>query len=255
MAGHDEEYEQAITKLLTEYLEQGVPDEADVWAAVSERLGQTETVSNGTYKQEWRPWWRNVTEVILGSGAPKVEGRPSERRRPLLAFSFGIVGLALLTLITVVSIGRLAERGRNVNPGPIPTSSPAIPTPIRAWSVIVSSDFTDITPILIGNSNGQRIKPFGSFDVGADGSFLFLDGAQIMEFSADGATPTKFIHLDSHIRPAETPTTYLDSFNGLALQGSNFWLLDGETVYKVAMDGSLIADVSARHTDQSDSCS
>jgi hypothetical protein len=239
MAKYDEEYEQAIAKLLTEHLERGVPDDADVWAAVNKRVAQRETVSKGARERESRPWWRNVTEVILGSGAPKVESRPSERRRPLLAFSFGIVGLALLTLITVISIGRLAERGRNVNPGPIPTSSPAISTPIRAWSVIASSDFTDIAPLLIGNpSNGQRIKPFGSLAVGEDGNFWFLDGAQIIEFSADGATTIKEIVLDTRIRPAET--TYLDSFNGLTLQGSNFWLLDGETVYKVAADGSLV---------------
>ncbi|MEO8285397.1 MAG: hypothetical protein ABI670_03055 [Chloroflexota bacterium] len=160
MANYDETYERTVAKLLTENLEQGIPDDADVWSRIEHRLAQRESAAP-IIPAGARGWWQRITPLLATTGAAVSSGnRRIMKARPYITFATGVVGFALLALITTITISRFA---RQVAAPPIP-----LPTTLSDTIFTIPVDEANIhwrTDNWVGTT-GIAVAPDGTFWIG-----------------------------------------------------------------------------------------
>ena len=121
--------ERSIRKLLSDHVEQGIPDDVDLWHAVQRRLAEREGAAEQPSQARWFDW-------LLGAPVPH-EGATAGTKTPRRAYRYaqlaaGIVGLLLVAGLTTLVISRLAAR-------------PSI-TPSSAGTPTVGSQLPQNTP-------------------------------------------------------------------------------------------------------------
>src|SRR5437868_12813164 len=110
MAKHDETYERAIAKLLTDSLEQNIPADADVWATVEQRLSERNSTSAISAEAHDGLVKRTLGNPPAGAGTSITPRRWADLGRSYLRTAAGWVAFALLALLTATVISRLAQR-------------------------------------------------------------------------------------------------------------------------------------------------
>src|SRR5436190_11503851 len=112
MSTYDKAQEKAISRVLSEHVEQGVPDDADVWSLVEKRLAEREAAQEPLRERRWYDW-------VIGVGPLQVQADAGSSRRGVFRYvnlAAGVVGLVLLAVLTTVVISRLSHRQQTTQP-------------------------------------------------------------------------------------------------------------------------------------------
>ncbi|MFL5733436.1 MAG: hypothetical protein ACJ78Q_09550 [Chloroflexia bacterium] len=219
--------EQSVKRLLREHVERGVPDDADVWQAVKQRLAEREDVVEQPRERHWFDWLLGTSSAPAGE-----ETAVRKSRRKVYAYAqlaVGLVGLLLLAVVTTVTISGLAGRsggkviaglGRATpsttgsqqyipfgTPGETPpspvatplgptatagnelpyTSTPILPTPIADLATLVDRSGYIVRVKLAGAKNSP---PYGlAFDLQPTQWFKPAEGIPAQEPTPPGGIP------------------------------------------------------------------
>ncbi len=259
MKHYDKIHERTVAKVLVEHVEQGVPENIDVWPLIERRLATGQQVAGESIgeRDDQRQDFLTTRGTLTGMDKRKPLPRTYTMVRSLSAL-MGLIIVAGLAVISFTGLSNLQQREPAV---PVPTS-------VTATSPLEPGQGTLLFSIPAGDDEagyitGSKINLHG-FDVAEDGTFWLVDAAnRLLHYSASGerlgATnidlkanmPLPPANPQATEKPTGSKDTDLKAGNhaiyDLELQGSNIWVSSGgggHYVYKVASTGNILAEYS-----------
>src|SRR5688572_22036667 len=184
MSQFDSMYERTIRKLLKGHVESGVPSERDLWPAIRERLSSPSNRGN------------QISELDAHEARPTpVSVRPTSRLAAAMKLAMGLVGLALLTGLTVLSISGLAQRS---NKATDQTATP-LPNAVRHY-------YDDEATYLFSTSTGtgQFLPSLAGFSVGNDGTFWIMGQDKVLRHYSQTGDDLGSLDLKARIEEARS---------------------------------------------------
>src|SRR5436190_3220852 len=219
MSTYDKAQEKAISRVLSEHVEQGVPDDADVWSLVEKRLAEREAAQEPLRERRWYDW-------VIGVGPLQPQAEAGSSRRGVFRYvslAAGLVGLVLLAVLSTVVISRLSHRQPTAQQG----GDNAI-----VFSVTPVPDGVSPGGIHAFSPNGRDISGLA---VANDGTFWIGDADnRLLHYSKTGDLLKEIV------------VSNVKQVSDIDVWGDNIWVLDqdGEslTIHKIAQDGTTLAD-------------
>lgn len=231
MNNNDKRYEQAISKVLSEHVEQQVPENTDLWPLIERRLAMASSESDVNQPMSFLPVRPSTSDV---QGKQRVF-RPNRLRTGLVAF-------LVIAVVSVLAFSLLATREEQV-------ISPDVPTPTAVETPSLNGEATYLFSIPTGGNDVHYERRDGSddhysllehdrsslygFDVADDGSFWIggTDG-RLLQYSATGRR-MRAIQLAPHV----------GQLDDLKIQGSTIWIAykyAGISADKLSLGGTLL---------------
>jgi hypothetical protein len=231
MAKHDEAYERAIAKLLTDSLEQNIPADTDVWAAVKQKLSQHNTTAAVSAEAHDGPVRDRSGNPLAGASTSTTPRRWATLGRSYLRTAAGWVAFALLALLTVTVISRFAQRTDvNIVRIPMNLSNMLFTIPVDQANIHWSADCGPLKNCAWAGVTGIAAAP--------DGTFYIADADErLLHYSGTGTLMGVQSYMGSTV-----PLFF-------TMQGNDLWLFqstsmiapDARTItgfYKVSADGT-----------------